>query len=55
MPECDECGSELVDPIDKNASGWWRDYCLACIGAKAPDDRDGLDEQAYQEWLDTHE
>ncbi len=31
MTDCDDCGDRLVDPRDKNMSGWWRDRCLPCI------------------------
>lgn len=34
MTDCDECGDRLVDPRDKNKSGWWRDRCLPCIRAE---------------------
>lgn len=37
MPDCETCGETLEDPRDKNASGWWRDRCLPCIAADAPD------------------
>lgn len=31
MSECGNCGAPLVDPRDKNATGWWRDRCLRCL------------------------
>jgi len=31
VTNCDDCGDRLVDPRDKNLSGWWRDRCLPCI------------------------
>lgn len=45
-PTCDDCGAELVDPRDKNASGWWRDRCLPCITEDAyqPDERTSVEE-----------
>ena len=35
MSECGDCGRKLQDPRDKNASGWWRDECLDCLGTGA--------------------
>jgi hypothetical protein len=55
MPDCDECGGQLQDPRDKNASGWWRDRCLPCIGQETPDvERETPIRQteAYRSWLE---
>jgi len=43
MSECERCGDDLVDPRDKNAAGWWRDRCMACLEdlAYSPEDDDG--------------
>jgi len=44
MTDCDECGAPLEDPRDKDAGGWWRDRCMECIEAAAPDvDRTPID------------
>jgi hypothetical protein len=31
MATCNECGDALLDPRDKNETGWWRERCLPCI------------------------
>jgi len=31
MPDCEDCGDQLVDARDKNKAGWWRTRCLVCI------------------------
>ena len=55
MTDCDECGDELRDPRDKNASGWWRDRCLPCIREQTPDvERDTPIHETddYRDWLE---
>jgi len=50
MSNCDDCGDALLDPRDKNKTGWWRDRCLPCF-----DDATGnvthRDQRSPEQWL----
>ena len=50
MATCDECGDALLDPRDKNETGWWRECCLPCIDDSA-DDVNRRGRRPPKQWL----